>query len=213
MDKYKSSERYHEVSWMLIHSEDLEKKAIRQKDTSKVLYCCLELRNCLEMIDFHLLLASVPDSEHQKITEIAKNFRGNDKANKLLKALSYKTQIFYECICSQLALPGVFFDYKKSNSLKTELCQYIHTYTRVPKEMEFDSSFIKAAFPLIKEVRQFIKASLISDGESQIVQNIDYARLEPEDKTLLQEWKDDKVDEENLRKRISENTLRRRKNS
>ena len=80
---------------MLIHSEDLEKKAIKQNDSSKVIYCCLEIRNALEMIDFHLLIASVPNSKHKTIAEIAKSFHGNDKANSKLKALKEKTQKFY----------------------------------------------------------------------------------------------------------------------
>jgi hypothetical protein len=42
MDKYKSSQRYHEVGWMLAHSEDLETKAKKQRDTSKIIYCCLK---------------------------------------------------------------------------------------------------------------------------------------------------------------------------
>lgn len=209
MEKYKSSQRYHEVVWMLIHSEDLENKAKKQHDTSKIIYCCLELRNILEMIDFHLILASVPNSEHNAIAEIAKSYHGNDRANNKLKSLKEKTQTFYQFVCEEIGVPGKYYDYKKSNSLKTELSQYIHTYTRTPKEMEFDSAFIKAALPLISEARKFIKTSLIFDGETYIVQNLDYANLAIEDKELLQEWKQDKIDENTLRTRISENIATR----
>jgi len=213
MEQYKPSQRYHEVGWMLIHSEDLEKKAKKQSDTSKVIYCCLELRNVIEMVDFHLIIASVPSSEHHVIAEIAKPYHGNDKANNKLKSLKEKTQIFYECVCEELKIPGKFYDYKKSNELKSKLSQYIHTYTRIPKDMEFDSTFIKDAFPIINEAREFIKKSLIYDGESYIVQNIDYATLSTEDKELLQEWKQDKISEEVLRKRISDNRNARKNNS
>jgi len=173
----------------------------------------LELRNALEMIDFHLLLASVPNSEHHQIAETAKPYHGNDKVNKTLKSLSFKTQVFYECVCDQIGLSGTFFNYKKSNFLKSELSQYIHTYTRVPKEMKFDSPFIKAAFPIIKEAREFIRKSLISDGENLIVQNIDYTNLSIEDQALLQDWKEDKIDEETLKMRISENIAKRKNNN
>ena len=205
MDTYKPSQRYHEVVWMLIHSEDLEKKAKKQFDTSKIIYCCLELRNAIEMLDFHLIIASAPDSEHNIIVEIAKPYHGNDKANNKYKSLKEKTQKFYECICEELGIPGKFYDYKKSNQLKFELSQYIHTYTRIPRDMEFESPFIKAAFPIIKEAREFMKASLIHDGESYIVQNLDYTTLPVEDKELLQEWKQGNMDEDTLRKRILEN--------
>lgn len=198
---------------MLIHSEDLEKKAIKQNDSSKVIYCCLEIRNALEMIDFHLLIASVPNSKHKTIAEIAKSFHGNDKANSKLKALKEKTQKFYECVCEVINIPGKFFDYKRSNDLKFELSQYIHTYTRVPSEMKFDSAFIQAAFPIIKKTREFIKASLIPDGDSFIVQNIDYRTLSKEDKELLQEWREDKITEEILRLRIAKNIEHRKNNS
>ena len=213
MAQYIPSQRYHEVVWMLIHSEDLEKKAKRQFDTSKVLYCCLEIRNALEMVDFHLIIASVPNSEQDAIAEIAKNYHGNDRVNNKLKSLKEKTQKFYECVCDELNIPGKFYDYKKSNLLKTQLSQYIHTYTRKPAEMEFNNPFIKSAFPIINEAREFIKNSLISDGESLIVQNIDYASLSTEDKELFQQWKQDKIDESALRMGISKNRAARKNNS
>ena len=213
MNKYIPSQRYHDVSWMLSHSKDLESKAKKQFDTSKVIYCCLELRNAIEMLDFHLLIASVANSEHQEIAELAKSFHGNDKANSRLKALKEKTQLFYKCVCEELGLPGKYYDYKKSNDLKFELSQYIHTYTRVPKEMKFDSSFIKAAFPIITKAREFIVNSLIFDGTHFIVQNIDYTALSIEDKELLQDWRQDKIDESTLRKRIIENVNTRKNNS
>lgn len=205
MEQYIPSQRYHEVVWMLIHSRDLEKKAKKQKDTSKIIYCCLELRNAIEMIDFHLLLASVPNSEHKSIAEIAKPYHGNDKANNKLKSLKEKTQIFYEYVCDEVGIPGNFYDYKNSNFLKSELSQYIHTYTRIPNEMEFDSPFIKAALPIIAKAQSFIESSLIPDGDSYRVQNLDYGTLPIEDKELLQEWKQDKIDAETLRQRIRQN--------
>jgi len=212
MDTYKPSQRYHEVTWMLIHSEDLEKKARRQFDTSKIIYCCLELRNAIEMLDFHLIIASVPTSEHHVIAEIAKPYHGNDKANNKFKSLKEKTQKFYECVCEELGIPGKFYDYKKSNELKSELSQYVHTYTKTPKEMEFDSPFIKAAFTIIEAAREFMKASLIYDGESYIVQNLDFTTLAMEDKELLQEWKQDKIDEDTLRNKIIANVNARQNN-
>jgi hypothetical protein len=212
MNTYKPSQRYHEVIWMLKHSEDLEMKAKKLSDTSKIIYCCLELRNAIEMLDFHLIIASIPNSEHNLIAEIAKPYHGNDKANNKYKSLKEKTQLFYECVCDVLHVPGKFYDYKKSNKLKFDLSQYIHTYTKTPEEMEFNGTFITAAFPIIKEARNFLNTSLIYDGESYIVQNLDYTTLTPEDKQLLQEWKEDKIDEDTLRKRIITNVNRRRSN-
>lgn len=212
MDRYKPTKRYHEVNWMLIHSEDLESKAKRQRDSSKLIYCCLELRNAIEMLDFHLILASVPNSEHQKIAEMAKPYLGNERVNNKLKSLKEKTQKFYECVCEAVGIPGKFYDYRKSNEIRFELSQYIHTYTRKPSEMNFESSFIQAAFPIILKAREFVKNSLINDGENYIVQNIDFTSLSPEDKELLFDWKQDKIDEGTLRIRILQN-IENRKNS
>jgi hypothetical protein len=78
--------------------------------------------------------------------------------------------------------------------------------------MEFDGAFIKAAFPIIKAAREFVKTSLIYDGESYIVQNLDYTSLTTEDKELFQEWKQDKIDEDTLRKRIIANVAARKNN-
>jgi len=152
MNSYKSSERYHEVTWMLIHSKDLEIKARRMNDSSKVIYCCLELRNILEMIEFHLLLASVTEEEHTSIANIAKSHRGNDKANKLLKSISFKSQKFYECVCENINQDAVFFDFKKSNEYKTELSEYLHTNTKTPKEMEFDKNSLMKQEILLKNL-------------------------------------------------------------
>jgi len=61
------------------------------------------------MIDFHLIIASVPKSEHQIIAEIAKPNHGNDKVNNKLKSLKEKTQKFYECVCEELKIHGKFY--------------------------------------------------------------------------------------------------------
>ena len=111
---YTPSNRVHDFAWMVKHSEDLETKAKKQKDTSKLLYCCFELRNAIEMLEFHLLLASIPNSKHQTFSEIAKHFKGNEKANKALKALSYKTQVYYEIVCKESEVNGNYFNFQKS---------------------------------------------------------------------------------------------------
>jgi len=79
--------------------------------------------------------------------------------------------------------------------------------------MDFGSPFIQAAFPVINNARNFIKNSLIWDGGTYIVQNLDYATLPIEDKELLQEWRQGVIDETILRRQISENIKLRKNNS
>ena len=109
-------------------------------------------------------------------------------------------------------IQGVFFDYKKSNNYRAALSQYIHTYTRLEPEMKFESLFIQAAFPLIKEVKDFLYKSLNFDGKTFRIQNIDYEKMPDEDKLLLKEWREDKIDETELEKCILKNIEMRRKN-
>jgi hypothetical protein len=191
-NKFNPQIRSHNLVWIIEHAKYLHDYAITTNNSSLVLYCCLELRNAIEILELKLLLASVNEDEREGIITLSKPKNGINKANNELKTLKSKFQDFYESVCKITGQTGVYFDYNKCEDMKHKLSQYIHTYTREEYEMYFDSTFIQEAFPLIYEVIRFLEYSLLYDGETYTIQCLS-KHLEPEDMALLEEWKQGKV--------------------
>lgn len=206
---YQSSHREHDFAWILRHCKDLEEKAKRQKDVSKILYCALELRNCLEMVEFYFLLASVDPKLHLTIKEIASQWKGNEKANKKIKALNFKAQKFQELASESSDISTTLFSYKKCDELKNKLSKYLHTYTLTEDEIKYNSTFIQEAFKIFNETRNWIEKWLLFDGKTYTIASIRWDSLKPEQKKLFERWKDDLLNEEQLKeelKRIKNNS-------
>jgi hypothetical protein len=201
---YKSSLRIHEPPWLLLQAKDLLDKGVRQKDSSKILYSCLELRNCLEMVEYRMILASVEETDREQIMVEAKPRQGINKVNNKIKTLKYKYQIFYKTICETLDHSGYPFDFSKSANLKEALSNYVHTYTRTKEELEYGSLYLKSANEIIKEVIDFLELSLNKEKgkNSYTLQNMCMTTLSSEYKQILDNWKNGTIKDESELKDI-----------
>jgi hypothetical protein len=211
MVKFNSSQRIHNFAWIIEQSRSLEEKAIRQKDSSKIIYCCLELRTALEMLEFLLVLGSVPTPSYDEIISLSQKQNGVDSLNKKIKAITFKNQTFFEVLCNLLNIPGGVFNYSLSQDYKHRLSQYIHTYTMLPENLLFESEFIQKSFELIREVRAFLEKSLNRDDNGYNISVVEYATMPEEDKIILEDWRLDRIDKDIMKNRLWENILERRK--
>lgn len=185
---------------LIWHAKDLLDKAIRQKDASKILYACLELRNCLEMVEFGMILASVEEEERAQLMVDAKPGQGINKVNDKLKSLKYKYQIFYKVVCETAGRLGNPFDFSRSASLKEKLSDYVNTHTRTPDELMFGSDYLKSASGIIQESIDFLEPASNKDKNSYTLQNLSIVTLNDEDKGIFDRWKNGIIkDESELR--------------
>jgi len=197
---YRPSQRIHEPPWLIWHAKDLLEKANRQNDASKILYSCLELRNCLEMVEFRMILASVGEEDRTQLMIDAKPRHGINKVNDKVKSLKYKYQIFYKIVCETIGRFGNPIDFSKSSTLKEKLSDYVHTYTRTPEELKFGSEYLRAASGIMEETIAFLELALNKDQNSYMLQNLSITTLNEEDKQILDKWKNGIIkDESELR--------------
>lgn len=199
---YQPSKRTHNPSWLIHHSHDLLKKALRLEDSSKILYACLELRNCLEMVEFRLILASLEEHERSEVIALAKPHHGIEKTNKKVKTLNAKFQSFYKMVCEVYGIKGNAFDFCKSSELKNDLSEYIHIYTRTESELAYGSAFLNAAIPLIASAIGFLEHALNKGDGVYKLQNISITTLSDDDQQILQRWKEGKIKDETDLKEI-----------
>jgi hypothetical protein len=193
---YKPSYRIHEPPWLIWHAKDLFEKANKQGDSSKIIYSCLELRNCLEMVEFRMILASVEEHEREPLKFDAKPRHGINKVNDKVKSLKYKYQTFYRIVCETVGRFGNPFDFSKSAQLKEELSDYVHTYTRTTQELNFDSEYIKKAKNLIRLTIDFLEQVLNKTENTYTLQNLSITALSEEDRKILNDWKAGTIKEE-----------------
>ncbi len=207
MPLYNPHKRTHNIAWLYQHSKHLYRSSKELQDVSFVLYCCLELRNLLELLEFDLLLASVSTEEKKnEIRELAKPKNGIRKVNDELKTLKEKFQTFYDSVARVNGIASKVFYFSESNDLKYELSDYVHTYTRFESEMLYDSDFISKSFNLIKKSFVFIDKSIVNDGTIISLQNLVKDELQNEDILLYEQWKSGIVkDLGELEKRIKFN--------
>lgn len=198
--KFSATQRHHTPGWILRKIANLVDRAIILKDSSNVLYACLEARNLLEMISTSKLQCSVPAEERDAITEAVKPQHGIKGVDKELKALGLKTQEFMSAVCAQEGHPFPVFNFNESDKLQYRLSQYIHTYTVPHDEMLFGSDYIKEGFAVIKEAVDFVKYNLhyYSDNNTYGIVNADMTTLPEWAKSLLQDWKTGAIKDINI---------------
>ncbi len=213
MREYNSTKRIHDPAYYCHHVSEMKKLAIRGTNSNAIIYCMVDLRTALELTEYTILLASVGEELRQEISELTKAKNGIDAANKKLKTLKEKYQMFYQAVCEVIGLKGKFYDTKKSDDLQYRVSAYLHPYYRTQIEIDFGSDFMNDGLALIDETIAFIKDSLMFDGSSYSIQNIEKAKIPPEDQLIFEEWKNSvKMTYEELKGLLRETAKNRRAN-
>jgi len=210
MKEYNPNKRNQDPGYLICNAQYLKDFAINQENSSLIIYTCLDLRTALELTEFYFLLDSVGPEFRTEITIMAKSKNGIDKVNRKLKSLKDKFQKFYTAVCEVTGTKGEYFNFKKSHDFQFHLSQYLHTYTRDQADIDFNSKFMQNALPLIDEVTQFIKDSLMFDGKTYTIQNIDVNGIPSEDIEVLNEWKtNSKMTYEEMKSKLEHNLNKR----
>ncbi|MFY0713060.1 hypothetical protein J1D01_05245 [Seonamhaeicola sp. NFXS20] len=192
--------------------EALMQLGFQNKNTSSIIYSCLECRIALELLDLNKILLSVKPEEKLKIIEESKPKNGIDKLGQKKEILKERYQLFFQAMNEVLCLNSKYYNFKKSKSLQFELSTYIHSYHMADEDLNFDSKNIQNAILLINEVDPFIKSSLIKKNNEYLCVGMEVESLPVEDKKLLIKWKNDfKMDYDELKKNLKKNVISRKK--
>jgi len=186
-DEYNPNNRVNAPNYLIRQTEELLKFAKQHKNSSALIYACLESRIAIEWIDLYLILASVDEKEYRKILDESKPKNGIDKLNNKYKTLKEKYQLFFQALNELLNVKSSYYDFKKSKALQNSLSTYIHSYYMLEDEIHYDSKEMQSFFPLIKDVHNFIKKSLNYDGKEYIIIGLEMGSLPEHDREILNE--------------------------
>ena len=210
MKNYYPNVRQNDPVYLMRHVDELLKIAKAHKNSSSLIYACLDSRIALEYVDLYSIIASVEEQDKTAVLVSSKPKNGIDRLNNKHKSLKEKYQIFFQIVSEILEVKWIKYDYKKSKELQFRLSSYIHSYHMLEDEICFDSDIMQAVFPLIEEVKEFIKSSIF-DGKDYRFLGIEISTIPEEDKLLLQEWKDNaKMTQEELKEKLLLNLERRK---
>ena len=210
--EYRPDFRENDSLYLIRQAQELCAIAKEHKNSSPLIYACLECRIALEVLDLQLIYATVNPEERLKIQEESKPKNGIDRINKKKGSLKHKYQEFFQSVNEILELPGKYYDFKQSKDLQHRLSFYIHSYWFTEKEVNYNSKEMKKVFDLVKETNDFVYKSLPKEGDSLIISGIDLLTMPEEDKALLDQWKLSEVnDYEELKEKLKTNLKKRDK--
>lgn len=170
-------------------------KAEEYKNSTSIIYACLEARNILEWLDMHTILLSVDEIEHDKIINESKPKNAIRKVGK--SVLKERYQVFFQLVCELGDLRSLFgqqtnvkaYDFKESFRLQGELAPYIHSYWMKGRDVVNDSPVMIRARQIVDQVMLFLNNQLIRDGNYYHTIGIIVKDIPAEDYRLLQVWK------------------------
>jgi hypothetical protein len=208
--EYNPNIRENDPIFLLRNIQELLLIAKENKNSSALLYACLDCRIALEILDFNIILHSVDPIERQKIIEDSKSKNGIDRINKKVGILKEKYQMFFQVFCEIVGIQAKSFDFKRSKDLQYNLSSYIHSYYMNNSDLNYDSEIMKGAINIINEVIEFIMLSLFIENGAYILVGINIEKIPLEDKLILDEWKNSKsMKYEELKIRLEENIQKR----
>lgn len=162
------SKREQRIQWLLAFTKKLLEKAVDAQNASLIIYAALECRNMLEKIEFDLLLVTNDNKDRNELVEVAKGKRGLSKANNDYKTLKYKYQVFFSAFMEafQFPLPIKPFDFKQSEQIQASLGDYVHIYTKLTPDFDFNSKFVNDGLALISDAIHFIEDFCLKEDEN-----------------------------------------------
>jgi hypothetical protein len=179
------------------------------KNSSSVIYACLDSRIALEKLDLTVILLSVDEKERNTIIEETKPKNGIERVGQKIGVLKERYQLFFQAVCEVLDIDSRRYDFKKSKDLQIQLSAYIHSYYMTNEDLKYDSQIMQNAIRIITDVDKFILSSYTKENETYGgLTGIKIATIASEDKLLLNEWKLTKtLDYEDLKLKIKQNFL------
>jgi len=204
--KYNSDVRENDPPYLLRQVQELLLIASANKNSSALIYACLDSRIALEILDLNIMLYSVSIGERKVILEESKPKNGIDRVNKKQGSLKEKYQLFFQAVCETLSVDAKFYNFKKSKDIQYKLSTYIHSYYMTNEDLKYDSVLMQNAIIIINEFQIFLKTSFPIKNESLIMTGLNIATIPDNDKQILEEWKSSSsMSYEELRSRLKKN--------
>jgi hypothetical protein len=204
--KYNPDVRENDPSYLLRQVQELLLIASSTKNTSALIYACLDARIALEILDLNIILHSVSAIDRDQIIKESKSKNGIDRMNKKHGALKEKYQLFFQAVCETLSVDAKFYDFKKSKDIQHKLSTYIHSYYMTNEDLKYDNYLMQNAINIIDEFERFLKTSFPIKDESLIMTGLNIAKIPDNDKPILEEWKNScSMSYEELKLRLKKN--------
>lgn len=208
MAEFKPHERSLDPVWLIEQIKLLIHYAKNLNDSSFVIYAALETRNLFERIEFELLAMAAKGTDTENFLRGIRGKTGIKKTNDEYKILKFRYQSFSSAVTKAIFEGGSLnkFDYKKSEEFCSKLSQYIHTYSRLPEDIIFESEFISSGISLIEECINYFMEEFFEIINGYITYGVfDFETLTPSVKMEFDKWLIG-VDEneEDLIKRLTE---------
>jgi hypothetical protein len=147
--EYNPDIRENDPIFLLRNIKELLLIAKTNKNSSSLIYACLDCRIALELLDLNLILHSVRLIDRQQIIEDSKPKNGIYRINKKVGCLKEKYQMFFQAFCEIVGVPAKSFDFKKSKDLQFNLSTYIHSYYLNNDELKYDSKTMQNAIKIM----------------------------------------------------------------
>lgn len=147
------------------------------------------MRNLIERICYNLIMMPSNKTEWEEIEKTAKGKQGIRRSNDKYKILKYRFQTFSEAIGRLANLPIKAFDYKKAEELENDLGEYVHSYTRTQRDMNYGSDFIQNGLEKIEESLKFVKSYFIQKDGNNVYGILNFSTLTGDLKTEFDKWK------------------------
>ena len=211
MDHYNADFRVNNPIYLIRQAQELLIFAKANKNSNAIIYACLDSRIALELLDLNKVLLSVEPSVRLSILEDSKPKNGIDRNGKKTGSLKEKYQLFFQAVCEISEVDAKLYEFKKSKELQYKLSTYIHSYYMMPDEINFESALMQDTFTIISETHKFIKSSLHLDGDEYASYGINISSIPQEDKIILDEWKANEIDYDELKSRLINNKQQREK--
>lgn len=204
--KYNPDVRENDPPYLLKQVQELLLIASVNKNSSALIYACLDSRIALEILDLNIMLHSVSPEERVQIVEESKPKNGIDRVNKKQGSLKEKYQLFFQAVCETLSVDAKFYNFKKSKDIQYRLSTYIHSYYMTNEDLKYDSVLMQNAIIVIKEFEAFLKTSFPVKNESLIMTGMNTAKIPDKDKQILEEWKtSSSMSYDSLKSRLKQN--------
>ena len=204
--KYNQNIRENDPTYLLRQVQELLLIASTNKNSSALIYACLDSRIASEILDLKIMLHSVSVEERNIIVEESKSKNGIDRVNKKQGSLKEKYQLFFQAVCEILSVDAKFYDFKKSKDIQYKLSTYIHSYYMTNEDLKYNSVLMQNAIIIINEFQTFLTTSFPIKNESLIMTGINIATIPDNDKQILEEWKSSSsMSYEELKNRLKEN--------
>jgi len=188
---FDTQKREHNEGWIIKQAEELLEFAEVQKNSSKILYAALEMRNALELTNYSVIKMSIPIEEHETLDEIIKGPHGIQKANSKYKILKFKHQSFVHEIIQMYEYHDYKeFDFNISDELKSRLAHYVHSSTNNQSDFEFNSKYMQDAIALINESINFLKKFYTIKGNQYEYLGFNFSNLDDRLMKVYKDWRE-----------------------